>query len=251
MNADVVVDEIETLHFILGSDLLLGNFIAPLYLLNEAWIVVFHVAFFENYWGHFMLRCQRIVLRCTLSIGLIILILLIGFGSGPILGGISLVSGSLIVLILILLNLCHIKHSDAVILIIILCSSFCVGKVLMSLTDIFLGWEGEVCCVDYCSKYTIVQLVSDFLSVLEAQVVGDEPWCYPHDFNEPVLEHKRLASQEIDFENHLVCYSVDVICVDFQFTVFQTLREGLCVPYQRIFIVFKHGNISGYFLLGR
>lgn len=55
MDAYVVVDEVEAFHFVLGCDLLLSNFVASLNLLNETWIIVFHVAFFENDWSNFML----------------------------------------------------------------------------------------------------------------------------------------------------------------------------------------------------
>lgn len=55
MYSDIVVYQVETLHFILGSNLLLSNLIAPLDLLNESRIMVLDIALLENNRCDFML----------------------------------------------------------------------------------------------------------------------------------------------------------------------------------------------------
>ena len=136
MDADVVVDQVETFHFILGRYFLLCYLVTPFDLLDKSCLIIFDVALFENDRSNFMLACKSIILRSTFSPGLIVLVTLSCVSCSSALRGISLVRILLPVLILSVLNLSNIENSDAIILIVVLCGSFRVCKMLVGLSNI-------------------------------------------------------------------------------------------------------------------
>ena len=220
MHTHIIIDQIKAFHLIFGGDLLLGHLVASFDLLDEPRLIILHVAFLKNDWSHFMFARQSIVLRCSFSATLIILIssILISRGSG--LRCIALISRLLVILILLFLNLRDIKHSDSIILIIIFSCPLGICKLLMCFSYILLRRKCEICCLNHSSKNTIIQLISNFLSVLKTKIVSDKSWGNAHNFDKFVLEHKRLTRQQINFKDHLIGNRIDVIRINFQLAIF-------------------------------
>ena len=65
-----------------------------------------------------------------------------------------------------------------------------------------------------------------------------------------MLQHQRLASEQVDFENHLIGHRVNVIDINMKLATSKPLRKGLGVSDQSIFIVLEHRDIARHFLLG-
>ena len=64
-----------------------------------------------------------------------------------------------------------------------------------------------------------------------------------------MLEDKGFASEEVDFEDHLVRDGVNISDVYVELATFESLREGLSVPYQGILIIIQHRYAPSHLLL--
>jgi hypothetical protein len=65
----------------------------------------------------------------------------------------------------------------------------------MGFSNVLVRGQSKVWRVYYVTEDAIVQLISHLLSMLQTEVVGDEPGRDTHHFNQLVLEDHRLARQ--------------------------------------------------------
>ena len=63
----------------------------------------------------------------------------------------------------------------------------------MLLPDVFFRWKRKVSGLDDVSEDAIIELVSNLLAILKAQVVSDKPGGQPHDLNQLVSKDQSLA----------------------------------------------------------
>lgn len=137
VDADVVIDQVESLHFILRRDLLLCHFVASFNLLNEPGVLILDIALFKNNGCDLVLRGQSIILGGTVSASLGVLVTLSGLTGAPILRLIALIL-ILLSLVLGVLNLSNIEDTNTVILVVVFGCTLCIRKLFMGFSNIFL-----------------------------------------------------------------------------------------------------------------
>jgi hypothetical protein len=116
----------------------------------------------------------------------------------------------------------------------------------MCLPDVILARLREVMRDYHVSDDRTVPSLTDLVSIFYCKVFYYMSWGNLDDFDKLVLHDEHLACEEVNFEDHLVRDTMDIVRVQIQRPIKYPLtkRFNLCALIQRIFVVFKCRYIS-------
>ncbi len=127
-----------------------------------------------------------------------------------------------------------------------LVGSLDLSDLLVGLADVVLAGLSEVMRDYDVSDDRAVPALADLVSVLDGKVFYYVSGGDLEDFDELVLHDEHLTCEEVDFEDHLVGDTMDIVGVQIQRPINYPLtkRFNLRALIQRIFVVFECRYIS-------
>jgi hypothetical protein len=163
MDSHVVIYFLESFQLIFSSDFLFCDFVTFFDLLDESIVIIFDVTLLKNDGSYFMFSSYFLIaIPGTL---------IVFFIDNPVWRLLPLFRLTIFLLGLIFLFIfqivVHVKYSDSIIWIIILCSPFGIGELLVRFSHVFLWRQCEIWSFNDIPEDTIIQLISNFFSIFQ------------------------------------------------------------------------------------